>query len=314
MTDNYNEFIENYDGIENALDQRNIRRWNGRDFRRPENLSEHTHLVVACAIELYDKLCVYAPKVARNTSFEKVVRMAMVHDSMEVLRGDILSITKDSVKGLREKIDEEEHSFMCEVLGQNNCDELTSEIVKLADLMACYKYVERELSWPTNKYVRDVYLVTKNKFDDAEDAFYKRCGVGKIRFDGNLETMTKGYDADAGIDIILKDDVVILPLSTMKIDLGVKITPDEGTMSYLCARTSAANRGLIVAMCPIDPNYVGDVSAMVHNVSNDVLVFRKGESFCQVVTVPILKTKTPHTVTVKKSGKRTDGKLGSTGL
>lgn len=314
MTDNYEDFVKNYDGVENALDQRNIRRWNGRDFRKPENLSEHTHLVVVCAISIYDELCVIAPKVSINTSFDRVVRMALIHDSLEVLRGDILSSTKDAIDGLRESIDNEEARFMSNILGNNNCDVLTMQIVKLADLMACYKYVERELSWPTNAYVREAYVGTKNKFYYYQKLFDRQYGIHR-----NEEKvvpcskLTKGYEADAGIDIILQGDVTILPLSTMRIDLGITITPEEGTMSYLCARTSAANKGLIVAMCPIDPNYKGEVSAMVHNVSNDVLVFKKGEAFCQVVTVPISTTNVPCSPLIKKSGKRTDGKLGSTG-
>ena len=47
---------ENFNIVDNALDMRDLQRWNGRALRNKENLSEHTHLVVACASELYDKL------------------------------------------------------------------------------------------------------------------------------------------------------------------------------------------------------------------------------------------------------------------
>ena len=82
-------------------------------------------------------------------------------------------------------------------------------------------------------------------------------------------------------------------------------------MAILCSRSSAAAKGLIVAMCPIDPNYTGEVLAIVHNVSNSVIKYKQGEAFCQVVTIPFNKTDV-NTV-VKKEGKRSDGNLGSTG-
>ena len=65
-------------------------------------------------------------------------------------------------------------------------------------------------------------------------------------------------------------------------------------------------------MCPIDPNYNGEVEAIVHNVSNSIIEYKKGEAFCQVVTVPFNRSNIDNVV-VKKQGKRTSGKLGSTG-
>ena len=44
----------------------------------------------------------------------------------------------------------------------------------------------------------------------------------------------------------------------------------------------------------------------------DVIEYKKGEAFCQVVTVPFVQTNVGDVV-IKKEGKRTDGKLGSTG-
>lgn len=312
MTDNYKEFVKSYDCIENALDQRNVRRWNGRDFRKPENLSEHTHLVVVCAIEIYDELCTIAPKLMRSTSFDKVVRCALIHDSLEVLRGDILSITKDDIDGLREQIDREETIFYETVLGYK-IDAVTNDVVKMADLMACYKYVEQELKWPTNNYVHTAYKQSKERFEQFRKHFYKKNGIAYNENNSHINNrFVKGYFDDAGVDIVLDKDVVLLPLSTQAVDLNVNVKPDEGTMSYLCARTSAANKGLIVAQCPIDPNFAGTVTAIVHNISNDVVIYKKGDSFCQVVTVDFGSSNLNTPPVVKRAGKRSYGKLGST--
>lgn len=311
----YSDFVRNFDIVENAIDMRCLTRWNGRDFRKPENLSEHTHLVTACALSIYDKLYALGAKCLRDTSAEKVVRMALVHDSLEILRGDILSITKDDIDGLRAKVDREEEIFMRHLLGDCNCDDVTKEIIKLADLMACYKYVERELMWPTSTYVSNAYIATKKRFDAYWDKFTREHDIVEAKTKVDVSNpFSKGYVADAGTDVLLQEDVTFMPLSTNKVDLNVCATPNEKTMSFLCARTSAANKGLIVATCPIDPNFSGTICAIVHNVSNSIISYKKGESFCQLVTTPICDTNTEMKPVIRMEGKRGGGKLGSTGL
>ena len=299
-------FIENFDIVQNAMDMRTLQRWNGRDLRTKENLAEHTHLVTACAIKLYDE---YKDSILGQVNFEKIIRMAMLHDSMELLRGDILSITKDVIPGLRELIENEEKLFIESKIGELN--EIESKLVTLSDLMACYKFVEYELRYPSNNFAIDVYKSTKKKFDDALQEFVMKHTVLMI-LDTPMSNneFVKGYADDAGCDIVLKEDVSFMPMSTTKFDLCVKVTPKENEMSFLCSRTSAAAKGLIVAMCPIDANFTGTVTAIVHNLSNEIIEYKKGESFCQVVTTPIQHIIDAY---VKKPGKRSDGKLGSTG-
>ena len=303
------KFIKNFNIVENALDMRTLMRWNGRDLRNRENLAEHTHLVVACAIELYDELT--AKGLIADINFEKIIRRCMLHDSLELLRGDILSVTKDVIPGLRKHVDAEEDVFIC-AMGVR-CNSTEAQIVELADLKACYKFVEKELRFPSNDFALNVYRSTKEKYDIRYRGF---CLRHNIPYDWDFriveDRFKKGYEADAGTDVILIEDVTILPMSTMAINLHIQVTPDEGEMAVLCARTSAAARGLCVAMCPIDANYTGDVTAIVHNVSNEIITYKKGEAFCQIVGLPIVQPVSE--VVIKKEGKRSDGKLGSTGI
>ena len=106
-----------------------------------------------------------------------------------------------------------------------------------------------------------------------------------------------------------------MPMSTSTVNLKIKVTPKKGEMAILCSRTSAANKGIIVATCPIDANYTGDVLGIVHNISNQIITYSAGESFCQVVMIPINNfiENTNEKVLIKKSGVRGDGNLGSTG-
>ena len=309
-TTDLNEFIDKFDIVDNALQMRTLRRWNGRDLRDEENLAEHTHLVVCCVYKLYDELrydlpCFY------TIDLSKIVKFALLHDSLELFRGDILSITKDSIPGLRFFTDDEEDTFVKSITN-DSLNDLEKDILKLADTMACYKFIEWELRYPSNEFAKEAYIKTKNVFDNLYSEFCEKYLIVKS---SKTETITqtykpfvKGYAADAGVDILLNEDVIFLPMSTTTVNLKVHITPEEGTMSFLCARTSAANKGLSVATCPIDANYTGEVLAIVHNTSNNIIKYKAGESFCQYVTCKINVADVP----CKKEGKRSTSNLGGT--
>lgn len=308
MIDNLEDFLKNFDIVNNALDMRTLIRWNGRNLRYKENLAEHTHLVTACVLELYD---LFDLRKNQLCSLEHLIKGAMLHDSLEILRGDILSITKDALPEIRKSTDNEENKFIEQVIGI--LTPLEKLIIKVADLKACYKFLEYELQYPSNDFVIEAYQSCKKKYDEKYEELRKFLGFSSVNSSVIPEhNFVKGYKDDAGTDVILKEDVTFMPMSTTKYDLKVQMIPKENEMGFLCSRTSAAAKGLIVAMCPIDPNFNGTVTAIVHNVSNNIITYRKGESFCQAVFTPILQNLNDKAF-IKKEGKRGDGKLGSTG-
>ena len=303
-----NVFCNNFDIVQNALQMRTLRRWNGRDLRDEENLAEHTHLVVVCVFDLIDKLSKLGIDMHNYIDIEHVVKQALVHDSLEILRGDILSKTKDALKGLREMTDNEEKQFMQTVVKVKlNWHE--EQLLLLADLMACYKFIEWELRYPSNEFAKIAYTQTKGKFDEYYERFLSNLGISTTVEEQPKERFVKGYIDDAGVDIILDRDVTFMPMSTTTIDLNVNITPEISSAAFLCARTSAAQRGIQVAACPIDPFYTGNVSAIVTNISNDIITYKKGEAFCQYVQFEIIVN---DNVLTKKAGRRTDSKFGGT--
>lgn len=125
----------------------------------------------------------------------------------------------------------------------------------------------------------------------------------------NNDRLVKGYADDAGADVLLTEPVYFEPHSTTVVDLKIKAHIPVREAGFLFARTSAAKRGLIVAPCPIDPNYSGSVSAVVHNVSDSLVTYGVGEAFCQIVVLQFTPVKAGK---VKKEGVRTDGAFGST--
>lgn len=303
---NFENFVKNFKFSDNALKQRLLQRWNGRDLVRRENLAEHSHLVTAIVMELYDT---YGKWFNLKVDYQRLIKHAMTHDSLEVLRGDILSCTKDDIPYIRYAIDEEERNFADSVI--NGLTEDERILVRLADLKACYLFIEYELRTPSNDFAKEVYITTKKKYDDELQRFEYIHGHKQEDFESETSenSFIKGYIEDAGVDIILKKPVVFLPMSTGTYDLDVKITPNENQVAFLFARTSAAIKGLCVASCPIDANYTGNVSAIVHNVSNNIITYYEGQSFCQYV---MLDANINRQITTKKKGKRSDSKFGGT--
>ena len=74
----------------------------------------------------------------------------------------------------------------------------------------------------------------------------------------------------------------------------------------MCKNISSTER---YTSCGLDPFYTGNVSAIVTNISNDIITYKKGEAFCQYVQFEIIVN---DNVVTKKSGRRTDSKFGGT--
>lgn len=290
--------------IENGLLLRNFYRWNGRDVRDKENGAEHVHLAVICVLHLYDEF-----KEHIELNIERLIRATLFIDDFILIYGEINELTKQFDKSFVEKYDFAKKEMIMDKV--KNITENEIQLVDIAHKMATYKFIEFQLRYPNNDFLIDAYIQTKNTFEKMynglkNEFITENCVKSEYSF-------VKGYIDDAGVDVILKEKVTFMPLHTSKINLHVTCTPEVEQMSYLCARTSAAAKGLIVAQCPIDPNFTGEITAVVHNVSNKIIEYDVGEAFCQIVSVPIVSPGIDDEILIKKDGVRTTGKLGSTG-
>lgn len=304
---NFESFVKDFDIVQNALEMRYLNRWNGRRVGK-ETLSEHTHLVVACAMYLMDD--VFGNKTPiEDVNAYKVVKACMLHDSLEILRGDILSITKSAHPFIGQIISGEELNF--EKSQGIVLNEVEEAIANASDTMSVSVFLRNEMEeGNTSELIRHIYMDVMDRLDKRLDDLAR---LYNCKFEKSHEldpTFVKGYAQDAGTDVTLTEDVTFLPMSTQTVNLHVKVTPREGELAYLCARTSAAAKGLCVAMCPIDPNYSGDVLAIVHNISNNIIEYQSGDAFCQVVSMPFTQLVKPDKI--KKVGTRTTSNRGGT--
>ena len=123
-------------------------------------------------------------------------------------------------------------------------------------------------------------------------------------------SLSKGYKRDAGNDIILDQEILFEPHKVQIVNLGKLPHPLPPTVCGIIApRSSAAQKGLFIANCPIDSDYCGDVHAIVYNAGRDYIRYKAGEAFCQLV---IYKVVYDESVKERKNGVRGDGAFGST--
>lgn len=124
-----------------------------------------------------------------------------------------------------------------------------------------------------------------------------------------MTTFKKGYKDDIGIDICLDFEVEFMPFETKIIDIGVSLPTYNRQAIMMCARTSAAKKGLIVNQCPIDPNYTGNAHIIAHNCSIKPIRFKAGIAFAQLYAFDVQKIDLP--IEIKQEGERKNFAFGS---
>lgn len=307
----FEQFEDNLSLSKSALDMRNLIRWNGRDIPDKENLAEHTHHVVCLTLETIEQ---YEEKgiTFEDSSKLRMIKCALLHDVSELYFGDILASTKNTYPVIRELVDSQEEKFMKKKIP--GLTEIEQALVNIADKKSCSQFLMNLLSSRyCNEYIKSLYNNSKLWVKEAVDKFERLIGYNQETIDlttnDDIVRLQKGYEADAGTDIILDHDVEFLPHSTTEVSLNWNYNPREGETGLLLLRSSAGKKGLAINTSPIDPGFEGNTTAIIHNHSDEIIRYNRGESFCQLVVLPFVSVDAPH----RRSGARGTRKYGSSG-
>lgn len=121
----------------------------------------------------------------------------------------------------------------------------------------------------------------------------------------------RGHLGDAGSDIILDQDVTIVPGKNV-IDLGFSCPPPMGCACFITLRSSWMAEGLISNFVPIDSNYSGTYHYLIYNTTDKTIHIKAGERLCQLVFLSVLY---PEFIDPEEyySNIRKEGGIGSTG-
>ena len=124
----------------------------------------------------------------------------------------------------------------------------------------------------------------------------------------------RAHPTDAGLDLYAAEQKMIHPHSHEKIRLGVKTAIPAGYVGLLIARSSLGTRDLGLAndVGIIDPDYRGELCALIQNRGRVSQIINLHERICQLVLVPII---TPQLKLVERldTTQRGTGGFGSTG-
>lgn len=123
------------------------------------------------------------------------------------------------------------------------------------------------------------------------------------------ERLYRAHYSDTGADIRMNADGCIFPGETRVIKLGFGIEIPNGYTGRMQVRTSIAQKGIMIQGCAIDAGFTGELSMILHNISNDVFMWKEGDRLGYIEIYPVV-----YPDFVESFGKeRGDRAFGSTG-
>ncbi len=134
--------------------------------------------------------------------------------------------------------------------------------------------------------------------------------IKKIRSDAKIPT--RAHHDDAGIDLYAYGEHIVAPRATVMIPIGVAFEIEFGHVGLIWDKSSIGSKGLKTLGGVIDAGYRGEVSVMVHNLSDESYTFAHGHKVAQLL---IQKVEFPEIVEVDElsNSLREEGGFGSTG-
>lgn len=138
-----------------------------------------------------------------------------------------------------------------------------------------------------------------------------------MKIDKDLETPTRAYEDDAGLDLLSAITVVIKPGHRVLIPSGVAVEIPVGYAGFVQPRSGLAidhGIGLVNSPGLIDSSYRGEIKVIMINMDpRESFRIKRGDKIAQLV---IKKIETPKVLVVdslNKSDRGTNG-FGSSGI
>lgn len=125
----------------------------------------------------------------------------------------------------------------------------------------------------------------------------------------------RATDESGGYDLFSTEDVTLLPSAIYAVGTGIEMEIPKGYVGLICPKSGlAANRGVTVLNGPgvIDPDYRGEVKAIMINESTRNLRFAPGDKVAQILFVEAEEVEFEEVEELSSTVRGTGG-FGSTG-
>lgn len=115
--------------------------------------------------------------------------------------------------------------------------------------------------------------------------------VAITKLDPDVQIPEYAYPGDAGLDLRVNDDVVLMEDEHQLVGTGLAVAIPEGYVGLIVIRSGvAAKQGVTILNSPgiIDSHYRGELKLNLSNQTfNGAVAFKRGERVAQLVIVPI---------------------------
>ena len=123
---------------------------------------------------------------------------------------------------------------------------------------------------------------------------------------------TRAHEADAGLDLYAREDVIILPKESAVIDTGVHIELPPDTVGFLKSKSGLNVMHGLTNEGVIDEGYTGSIVVKLYNHSSWSYRVKRGDKISQLVILPIIKPKLELVNSLDET-ERGDNGFGSSG-
>lgn len=140
--------------------------------------------------------------------------------------------------------------------------------------------------------------------------------VTRVKFqiieDGRLPTQATIYSA--GFDLYARKPARLRAQGpTVKVPVGFALEIPEGFFGLIVGRSGLASKGILAHSGVIDPDYRGELNAILHNTTGDDYTVEIGDRVAQLLIVPILLCTAEVVEELTPAPSRGDQGFGSTG-
>lgn len=106
--------------------------------------------------------------------------------------------------------------------------------------------------------------------------------VGFKLLSDNAKLPTRGSPESAGLDLYLPNDYDLIP-GKNKVYFKLAASFPPGTYGRLACRSSIADQSIILAAGVLDPDFQGEIKAILHNYGSHVVKLKRGERIVQLI-------------------------------
>ena len=134
----------------------------------------------------------------------------------------------------------------------------------------------------------------------------------KVMLDDGAKMPTRAHECDAGLDLYANERVVVRPYDRAVISTGTHMAIPRGYVGLITSKSGLMGNKGLTCRGTIDPDFTGDIKAVVFNHTGTTYIVEKGDKVTQIV---IIRCELPEPVLVDHldDTERGDNGFGSSG-